>query len=171
MIGQGAQRFVLPYQPEKGYPAFAQLIIEMEDLASLKVYMSELEKQLNQRFPQAQYRFKNMENGPSPAAKIEARFYGDDPEVLRALGAQAEAIFHAEPSMDGVRHDWRNQVPLIRPQLQNDIEYYQDVLSGKIKTTFILGQKVSATENLPIQLVLLVQNTINDLRKELANLS
>ena len=52
--------------------------------------------------------------------------------------------------------------------LQNDIEYYQDVLSGKIKTTFILGQKVSATENLPIQLVLLVQNTINDLRKELA---
>lgn len=60
-----------------------------------------------------------MENGPSPAAKIEARFYGDDPEVLRALGAQAEAIFHAEPSMDGVRHDWRNQVPLIRPQLQN----------------------------------------------------
>ena len=53
-------------------------------------------------------------------------------------------------------------------ELQNDIEYYQDVLSGKIKTTFILGQKVSATENLPIQLVLLVQNTINDLRKELA---
>lgn len=52
--------------------------------------------------------------------------------------------------------------------LQNDIEYYQDVLSGKIKTTFILGQKVSATENLPIQIVLLVQNTINDLRKELA---
>lgn len=119
VIGQGAQRFVLPYQPEKGYPAFAQLIIEMEDLASLKVYMSELEGQLNKRFPQAQYRFKNMENGPSPAAKIEARFYGDDPEVLRALGAQAEAIFHAEPTMDGVRHDWRNQVPLIRPQLQN----------------------------------------------------
>lgn len=53
-------------------------------------------------------------------------------------------------------------------ELQNDIEYYQDVLSGKIKTTFILGQKVSATENLPIQIVLLVQNTINDLRKELA---
>lgn len=39
--------------------------------------------------------------------------------MLRALGAQAEAIFHAEPTMDGVRHDWRNQVPLIRPQLQN----------------------------------------------------
>lgn len=53
-------------------------------------------------------------------------------------------------------------------ELQNDIEYYQDVLSGKIKTTFILGQKVSATESLPIQIVLLIQKTINDLRIELS---
>lgn len=119
VIGQGAQRFILPYQPEKGYPAFAQLIVEMQDLDAVKNYMPELERFLNQRFPQAQYRLKNMENGPSPAAKIEARFYGDDPEVLRALGAQVEAIFYAEPSMDGIRHDWRNQVPLVRPQLEN----------------------------------------------------
>ncbi|MCL1090110.1 efflux RND transporter permease subunit [Shewanella profunda] len=119
VIGQGAQRFVLPYQPEKGYPAFAQLIVEMRDLEAVKNYMPELEKFLNQRFPHAQYRLKNMDNGPSPAAKIEARFYGDDPEILRTLGAQAEAIFHAEPSMDSIRHDWRNQVPLIRPQLEN----------------------------------------------------
>lgn len=53
-------------------------------------------------------------------------------------------------------------------ELQSDIEYYQDVLSGKIKTTFILGQKVSATESLPIQIVLLIQKTINDLRIELS---
>ncbi|MCE9687612.1 efflux RND transporter permease subunit [Shewanella sp. AS16] len=118
VIGQGAQRFVLPYQPEKGYPAFAQLIVEMRDLDSLKAYMPQLERFLKQHYPQAQYRFKNMENGPSPAAKIEARFYGDDPKVLRSLGAQAEAVFNAEPSMDGVRHNWRNQVALIRPQLQ-----------------------------------------------------
>jgi multidrug efflux pump subunit AcrB len=119
VIGQGAQRFILPYQPEKGYPAFAQLIVEMQDLEAVKNYMPELERFLNQRFPQAQYRLKNMENGPSPAAKIEARFYGDAPEILRALGAQVEAIFYAEPSMDGIRHDWRNQVPLVRPQLEN----------------------------------------------------
>lgn len=70
VIGQGAQRFVLPYQPEKGYPAYAQLIIEMADLASLKVYMPELETFLNQRFPQAQFRLKNMENGPSPPRRL-----------------------------------------------------------------------------------------------------
>ena len=119
VIGQGAQRFVLPYQPEKGYPAFAQLIVEMRDLAAVKAYMPQVEQLLNSHFPQAQYRLKNMENGPSPAAKIEARFYGEDPQVLRSLAAQAESIFRNEPTMDGVRHNWRNQVPLIRPQLQN----------------------------------------------------
>lgn len=53
-------------------------------------------------------------------------------------------------------------------EIQDEIEHYKSVLSGEKKVSFILGQKVSATENLPIQLVLLVQNTINDLRKELA---
>jgi multidrug efflux pump subunit AcrB len=60
-----------------------------------------------------------MENGPCPAAKIEARFYGEDPQVLRHLAAQAETIFRNEPTMDGIRHNWRNQVPVILPQLQN----------------------------------------------------
>ena len=53
-------------------------------------------------------------------------------------------------------------------EIQDEIEHYKSVLSGEKKVSFILGQKVSATENLPIQIVLLVQNTINDLRKELA---
>lgn len=53
-------------------------------------------------------------------------------------------------------------------EIQEEIEHYQSILAGDKKVSFILGHKVSATENLPIQIVLLVQNTINDLRKELA---
>ena len=53
-------------------------------------------------------------------------------------------------------------------EIQEEIEHYQSILAGDKKASFILGQKVSATENLPIQIVLLIQNTINDLRKELA---
>ena len=53
-------------------------------------------------------------------------------------------------------------------EIQEEIEHYQSILAGDKKVSFILGHKVSATENLPIQIVLLVQNTVNDLRKELA---
>ncbi|WP_394204542.1 efflux RND transporter permease subunit [Shewanella waksmanii] len=117
VVGQGAQRFVLSYVPEKGYSAYGQLLIEMRDLTTLNQYMRKLETELSRRYPEAEYRFKYMENGPSPAAKIEARFYGEDPQVLRQLAAQAEAVLKAEPTAVGVRHNWRNQVNLIRPQL------------------------------------------------------
>ncbi|WP_192021706.1 efflux RND transporter permease subunit [Shewanella sp. WPAGA9] len=117
VLGQGAQRYVLPYVPEKGYSAYGQLLIEMTDLTTVNSYMRILEKELSVRFPEAEYRFKYMENGPSPAAKIEARFYGEDPKVLREIAVKAEAIFNAEPTAVGVRHNWRNQVQMIRPQL------------------------------------------------------
>ncbi|MCL1139376.1 efflux RND transporter permease subunit [Shewanella pneumatophori] len=117
VVGQGAQRFVLSYVPEKGYKAYGQLLLEMTDLKTLNQYMRVLERELSLKYPEAQYRFKYMENGPSPAAKIEARFYGEDPQVLRQLAAQAEAVLKAEPTAVGVRHNWRNQVTLVRPQL------------------------------------------------------
>ncbi|MEZ9197435.1 efflux RND transporter permease subunit [Shewanella sp. 10N.286.54.B9] len=117
VVGQGAQRFVLSYVPEKGYSAYGQLLIEMSDLTTLNQYMRKLEVELSYRFPEAEYRFKYMENGPSPAAKIEARFYGEDPQVLRQLAAKASIVLENEPNAVGVRHNWRNQVTLIRPQL------------------------------------------------------
>lgn len=117
VLGQGAQRFVLPYVPEKGYKAYGQLILEMTDLDSLNQYMRKLEHDLSLRYPEAEYRFKYLENGPSPAAKIEARFYGEDPQVLRNLAQQAADILKAEPTATSVRHNWRNQVTLVRPQL------------------------------------------------------
>ncbi|GIU13585.1 MULTISPECIES: efflux RND transporter permease subunit [unclassified Shewanella] len=117
VVGQGAQRFVLSYVPEKGYKAYGQILLEMTDLETLNKYMRVLERELSLKYPEAQYRFKYMENGPSPAAKIEARFYGEDPQVLRQLAAQAEAVLKAEPTAVGVRHNWRNQVTLVRPQL------------------------------------------------------
>ena len=117
VIGQGVQRFVLSYVPEKGYKAYGQILLEMTDLEALNKYMRVLERELSLKYPEAQYRFKYMENGPSPAAKIEARFYGEDPQVLRQLAAQAETILKDEPTAVGVRHNWRNQVTLVRPQL------------------------------------------------------
>ncbi|MGF1761062.1 efflux RND transporter permease subunit [Photobacterium sagamiensis] len=117
VIGQGAQRFVLPYVPEKGYDAYAQLMIEMTDLEAEQANMPGLTKHLKDNYPEAQFRVKMLENGPSPAAKIEARLYGEDPEVLRQLATQVEQIMLDEPTAVNVRHDWRNQVMVVRPQL------------------------------------------------------
>lgn len=117
VIGQGAQRFVLDYVPEKTYAAYGQLLIEMDSLESMRAQMPVLQAWLRDQFPQAQYRLKTLQNGPNPAARIEARFYGDDPYVLRELAAQAERVLRNEPLADNVRHNWRNQTLLMRPEL------------------------------------------------------
>lgn len=116
VIGQGAQRFILPYQPEKGYSSFAQMIIEMSSLEEMNAYLPKISEHLRQKYPEAEYKVKLIENGPTPAAKLEARFYGEDPTVLRRLAEQAEAVFEAQPAAENIRHNWRNQTLILRPQ-------------------------------------------------------
>ncbi|WP_375750070.1 efflux RND transporter permease subunit [Vibrio sp. HN007] len=117
VIGQGMQRFVLPYVPEKGYAAYAQVLVEMDSLETIVQKLPLIQSHLRENFPEAQFRIKRLENGPTPAAKLEARFYGDDPQVLRSLAAKAKAIFDAEPTADNIRHTWRNKVSLVRPSI------------------------------------------------------
>ncbi|WP_257295366.1 efflux RND transporter permease subunit [Endozoicomonas sp. YOMI1] len=117
VIGQGAQRFILPYKPEKRYSSFGQLIIETDNLEVITPLIPTLETLLSEDFGDVEYRVKYLQNGPSPAAEIEARFYGEDPKVLRSLAVQAINVLRNEPMTTHIRHGWRNQVSLIRPHL------------------------------------------------------
>jgi multidrug efflux pump subunit AcrB len=113
--GKGALRFMLTYTPEKSYPSYAQLLINTNTSEDLRPMMARLRESFAQSFPQALIKLRNLEIGPSPAGKIEARFTGSDPSVLRNLGEQAKQIFREEPSAANIRDDWRQRSKLIRP--------------------------------------------------------
>lgn len=115
-IGQGAPRFMLTYSPEKQYDAYGQLIVRVKDreavitmIAKLREY--ELENELDGRL-----KIKRMEIGPSTDAKIEARFSGPDPVVLRQLAEEAKDIFSQDDRAFNIRDNWRQRTKLIRPQ-------------------------------------------------------
>ena len=116
-IGQGAPRFMLTYGPEKAYGAYAQLIIRVTDKEQLNPVMADLRQYTAENFLDAQVKIKRMEIGPSTDAKIEARFTGPDPDVLRQLSEQAKAIFRADAGAFNVKDDWRERTKVIRPQL------------------------------------------------------
>ena len=116
VMGMGAQRFVLTYAPEKMYSSYGQLIIEVADLNTIRELIPEMRQSLETGFPDIDFKFKLLENGPAPAARIEARFFGSDPKVLRRLAAQAIEVAEAEPSAYAIRNNWREQVNIIRPQ-------------------------------------------------------
>ncbi|WP_221077108.1 efflux RND transporter permease subunit [Agarivorans aestuarii] len=114
-VGKGFQRFMLTYSPEKSYGAYAQIAVRTTDAETSEAAMSSLRKGVEQGFPQAQFKFKKLEIGPSTDAKIEARIQGADPDVLRAIAADIQKIFNNTPGTVNVRHDWRDRVKYIEP--------------------------------------------------------
>jgi multidrug efflux pump subunit AcrB len=66
-------------------------------------------------YPQALVKLERPAIGPTTSAKIEARFSGPDPEVLRKLGRRAITVFDSEPDAINVRHDWYERAKLLRP--------------------------------------------------------
>lgn len=114
--GRGAPRFMLTYAPEKSFAAFGQLIIRVENREALTVTIANLREFVKDNYPQAEFKIKPMEIGPSKDAKIEARFTGPNPDVLRQLAEQASAILKEDQGAFNVRHDWRSRTKVIRPQ-------------------------------------------------------
>lgn len=114
-IGRGADRFMLTYQPEKIHPSYSQLIVRVQDKSQLENVMLRLRSFVEEQHPRLQQKLKRLEVGPATPAKIEARFSGPDPDVLRQLGETAKAMMLKDAGAMNVRDDWRERVKVIRP--------------------------------------------------------
>ncbi|MBH0059327.1 efflux RND transporter permease subunit [Pseudoalteromonas sp. SWXJZ94C] len=115
-VGQGAPRFMLTYAPEKSYPAYGQLIIRVTDREAVAVIMQKVRDYSVNHALSAQLKIKPMEIGPSTDAKIEARFSGPDPVILRQLAAKTEELLGSDDGAFNIRNDWRARTKMIRPQ-------------------------------------------------------
>lgn len=114
-VGRGAERFMLTYAPEKAYAHYAQLIVQTDGFESVEPTLAEVEAILREEFPHAFVKFDRPALGPTTSAKLEARFSGPDPQVLRELGRRAIAILDREPQAINVRHDWYERSKVLRP--------------------------------------------------------
>lgn len=115
VIGAGAMRFLLTYVPEKENPAFAQFLVDVDEFREIDRMMLEFQRELEESYPGAMVQTRKFILGPGEPGKIQARFFGPDPDVLRSLASEAEAIFRAEPNLYGIKTDWRERVKVVRP--------------------------------------------------------
>jgi multidrug efflux pump subunit AcrB len=114
-IGRGAERFMLTYAPERAYAHYAQLIVETHNFAAVAPTLKQVQQIVQASYPQAFVKFNRPAIGPTTNAKLEARFSGPDPKVLRGLGRKAIAILDAEPDAINVRLDWYERTKLLHP--------------------------------------------------------
>lgn len=116
-VGAGATRFMLTYAPEQPNPAYGQLIVRTAERDQIPPLANQIEKHLEENWPGAEIRVNRIVFGPPSGADLEARFSGPDPDVLRALAAEAMERLAREAEVTEIRTNWRNQAPVIIPRI------------------------------------------------------
>jgi len=114
--GKGGIRFMLTYGPEKIYSSYGQFMVELENYKQIDAFIKVMSEHFEVNYPDVNYDFKKFELGPSKDGKIEARFSGPDPDVLRQLAVQAKQVLNQQVNAVGTRDDWKKRTKVIRPQ-------------------------------------------------------
>lgn len=156
-IGQGLQRFMLTYQPEKSYQAYAQFSVRVNTREAMFDMLDSFDKELAANFSQPTFQIKLLEFGPAPASKIEARITGPNPEVLRDIAGRVEDIFNDDPGARNVRHDWRERtkelVPLFNESKARRLGISKQDLSNTLQMAYggnAIGVVRDGTHSLPV---------------------
>lgn len=114
-VGGGATRFTLVYNPESPTSAYGQIIITTKTRDDIPRIEKQVLDYIASHFPDSEPKTKPLRIGPGRDAKIEARFNGPDPAVLRQLSQQAQQIMADDGGAINIRDDWRQPVKVIRP--------------------------------------------------------
>ncbi len=140
LIGGGDARFSLVYEPKEDSTAYAQIIVQTETRDQIPEIWDAAEKYMKDKLPQLDPIIKPLRIGPGRDGKIEARFHGPDPVVLRQLSEQAQAIMRMDPEAKEVRDDWRQPAALIQPifneQVGRQLGITRQDLSAALKAAF-----------------------------------
>jgi multidrug efflux pump subunit AcrB len=139
MVGKGGLRFLLPYAPEKPNPSFAHFLVDVADPGQIDDLIHRIDNEYAYPFPDAQIYAYRFELGPGSKGKIEPRFLGEDPDVLRSLGAQARAIIEAQPDAKAITDEWRQRVKVVRPQVLEEQASLLGIDKGDIASTLRQG--------------------------------
>jgi len=116
-IGGGGLRFLLVYSPVAENRAFVQFLVDVDDWTKSEALITEIQKHLDDNYPNANAVAKKFLLGPGAGGRIQARFRGPDAAQLRALADQATRILEDDGGAVCVRHDWREVEKVIRPDL------------------------------------------------------
>lgn len=114
-VGRPAARYLLMRHMPTGGSNYADFIIETKTTDRVAEIIPEIQKYLNNNYPDAFFRVLEYV-AAFYDADIEAQFTGPDPAVLKDLATKAKKIFLDEPTATYVTDSWKNQTKKIVPE-------------------------------------------------------
>jgi multidrug efflux pump subunit AcrB len=131
VVGGGHLRFMLIYEAEGGNAAYGQVLVDVEDFTIIDDLRTDLQAHIDATYPEANSKVWKFVLGPGGGSKIEARFFGSDPAVLRDLAAQAKTIM-SDAGAVAVKDDWREQLQVVRPVIDTENARRLGLTQGEI---------------------------------------
>ncbi|WP_254048171.1 efflux RND transporter permease subunit [Uliginosibacterium sp. TH139] len=120
-IGQGAPRFFLAMSPELPDPSFAKIVVLTGNDKEREALKFRLREVIAEGLaPEARVRVTQIVFGPPSPFPVAYRVTGPDPDKLREIAAEVEAVMHASPMMRTVNTDWGPRVPTLHFTLDQD---------------------------------------------------
>lgn len=120
-IGQGSPRFYLAMAPELPDPSFAKIVVLTESQDARDVLKHRLrEAAASGLTPEARVRVTQLVFGPYSPYPVAWRVMGPDPDKLREIAGEVEAVMLASPDMRTVNTDWGQRVPTLHFSLNQD---------------------------------------------------
>lgn len=120
-IGQGAPRFFLAMSPELPDPSFAKIVVLTGNDKEREALKFRLRQVIADGLaPEARVRVTQIVFGPPSPFPVAYRVVGLDPDRLREIAAEVEAVLHASPMMRTVNTDWGPRVPTLHFTLDQD---------------------------------------------------
>ena len=116
----------------------------------MKEAIKEIRPQLRAAFPDAYIRFRNYNFSISTTHTVEVEFQGPDPEVLRNLSHQAEAIMRESKYVDtySVQNNWQ---PKGKSIVTNYVQ--TDALRSGLNRENVANALLAATDGLPVGII------------------
>lgn len=132
-VGNGHQRFMLIYESEDANPGYGQMLVDVESFDVIDGLQAEIQAWIDERYLDARAKVWKFVLGPGGGSKIEARFFGPDPIVLRQLAEQARIIL-VDAGAIAIKDDWGDQVRTIRPVVNTENARRLGLTQGEISS-------------------------------------
>lgn len=172
VVGGGHLRFMLIYEAEGGNPAYGQILVDVEDFTVIEGLRPILQAHIDETYPESNTKVWKFVLGPGGGSKVEARFFGSDPAVLRDLAGQAKTIM-SQGGAVAVKDDWREQVKVVRPVIDTANARRLGLTQGEISnaiyshltgTTLGVYRERDELRNVVMRPVEAARNDIGELR-------
>ncbi len=115
-VGIGPLRFLLTFTPQQQHSCYGMIIVNTHSSDDVNDLVERTRAHIVAHYPDADPLVAPFNESGGPDYQLEARFSGDDPEILRALSEKARGIMADHPNAKNIRDNWRNRIPVWTPE-------------------------------------------------------